>query len=116
MGNGGDTLRKRPPPIHGGSVGEADLPLPPGVTWGGRAKPSASPLVEGVRRLRRSSAALLGAGIVLVLLVVAIFAAWVASQKPGNILFLVGAAFSMAASAFFPAIKSRGQGMAARLK
>ncbi len=40
----------------------------------------------------------------LLLLVVAIFAAWVTSQKPGNILFLVGAAFSMAASAFFPAL------------
>jgi cation/acetate symporter len=40
----------------------------------------------------------------ILLLVVAIFAAWVTSQKPGNILFLVGAAFSMAASAFFPAL------------
>jgi cation/acetate symporter len=28
----------------------------------------------------------------------------VTSQKPGDILFLVGAAFSMAASAFFPAL------------
>ncbi len=33
-----------------------------------------------------------------------VFAAWVTSLKPGNILFLVGAAFSMAASAFFPAL------------
>jgi peptide/nickel transport system permease protein len=82
MANGGDALRKRPPPIRGGSVGEADLPLPPGVTWSGRARPSASPLVEGVRRLRRSSAALLGAGIVLVLLVVAIFADVLAPQSP----------------------------------
>jgi cation/acetate symporter len=40
----------------------------------------------------------------ILLLAVAIFAAWVTSQKPGNILFLVGAAFSMAASAFFPAL------------
>jgi cation/acetate symporter len=40
----------------------------------------------------------------ILLLVVAIFAAWVTSQKPGDILFLVGAAFSMAASAFFPAL------------
>ena len=40
----------------------------------------------------------------LLLLVVAVFAAWVTSLKPGNILFLVGAAFSMAASAFFPAL------------
>jgi cation/acetate symporter len=36
------------------------------------------------------------------LLVVAIIAAYVSSQKPGDILFLVGAAFSLAASAFFP--------------
>jgi cation/acetate symporter len=38
------------------------------------------------------------------LLVVAVTAAWVTSYKPGNILFLVGAAFSLAASAFFPAL------------
>jgi cation/acetate symporter len=38
------------------------------------------------------------------LLVVAIIAAYVTSLKPGNILFLVGAAFSIAASAFFPAL------------
>jgi peptide/nickel transport system permease protein len=82
MANGGDALRKSPPPIHGGSVGEADLPLTPGVAWGGRAKPSASPFVEGVRRLRRSTTALLGAGIVGVLLVVAIFADVLAPRSP----------------------------------
>ncbi|MCX7673504.1 MAG: cation acetate symporter [Thiobacillaceae bacterium] len=38
------------------------------------------------------------------LLVVALTAAYVASLKPGDILFLVGAAFSLAASAFFPAL------------
>ncbi|MEW5892659.1 MAG: VC_2705 family sodium/solute symporter [Pseudomonadota bacterium] len=38
------------------------------------------------------------------LLVVAIVAAYTASLKPGDILFLVGAAFSLAASAFFPAL------------
>jgi cation/acetate symporter len=38
----------------------------------------------------------------VLLLVVAIIAAYVSSQKPGDILFLVGAAFSLAASAFFP--------------
>ena len=38
------------------------------------------------------------------LLVVAMLAAYVTSLKPGNILFLVGAAFSIAASAFFPAL------------
>jgi cation/acetate symporter len=40
----------------------------------------------------------------VLLLVVAVIAAWVTSHKPGNILFLVGAAFSFAASAFFPAL------------
>ncbi|HEY5764113.1 MAG TPA: sodium:solute symporter family protein [Rhodocyclaceae bacterium] len=38
------------------------------------------------------------------LLVVALLAAYVTSMKPGNILFLVGAAFSIAGSAFFPAL------------
>jgi cation/acetate symporter len=36
--------------------------------------------------------------------VVALLAAYTASLKPGDILFLVGAAFSLAASAFFPAL------------
>jgi cation/acetate symporter len=36
------------------------------------------------------------------LVIVAIIAAYVTSLKPGDILFLVGAAFSLAASAFFP--------------
>ncbi len=38
------------------------------------------------------------------LLVVALCAAYVAAQKPADILFLVGAAFSFAAAAFFPAL------------
>lgn len=38
------------------------------------------------------------------LLCVAVLAAYVTSLKPGNILFLVSAAFSLAASAFFPAL------------
>ncbi len=38
------------------------------------------------------------------LLVVAVFAAYVTSLKPGDILFLVGAAFSLGASCFFPAL------------
>jgi len=40
----------------------------------------------------------------ILLLVVALVAAWVTAQKPGDILFLVGAAFSLAAAAFFPAL------------
>ena len=39
-----------------------------------------------------------------ILLAVALAAAFVAAQKPANILFLVSAAFSLAASAFFPAL------------
>lgn len=38
------------------------------------------------------------------LLVVTLLAAYVTSLKPGDILFLVGASFSLAASAFFPAL------------
>jgi cation/acetate symporter len=40
----------------------------------------------------------------ILLLVVALAAAGVTATKPGDILFLVGAAFSLAASAFFPAL------------
>ncbi len=40
----------------------------------------------------------------ILLVVVALIAAYVTSLKPGDILFLVGAAFSLAASAFFPAL------------
>jgi cation/acetate symporter len=40
----------------------------------------------------------------MLLLVVAILAAMVAAQKPADILFLVSAAFSFAAAAFFPAL------------
>ncbi len=53
------------------------------------------PHASTVRRLSVSKA---------LLLVVAAIAAYTASLKPGNILFLVGAAFSLAASAFFPAL------------
>ena len=38
------------------------------------------------------------------LLIVAVCAAWVASLRPDSILFMVGLAFSIAASAFFPAL------------
>ena len=40
----------------------------------------------------------------VLLVIVALVAAYVTSLKPGDILFLVGAAFSLAASAFFPAL------------
>ena len=56
----------------------------------------------------------------VVLLVVALAAAYVAAQRPADILFLVSAAFSFAASAFFPALVlgifwKRGTGMGAWL-
>jgi cation/acetate symporter len=40
----------------------------------------------------------------LVLLMVALFAAWFASSQPVDILFLVSSAFSLAAATFFPAL------------
>jgi cation/acetate symporter len=40
----------------------------------------------------------------MLLVVVALLAAYVSSQKPADILFLVSAAFSLAAAAFFPAL------------
>jgi cation/acetate symporter len=40
----------------------------------------------------------------ILLLFVAATAAWVTSHRPADILFLVGAAFSLAGSAFFPAL------------
>ena len=40
----------------------------------------------------------------IVLLVVAVFAAYITSLKPGSILLLVGAAFSLAAAALFPVL------------
>ncbi len=40
----------------------------------------------------------------VLLLIVALMAAYVAAQKPGDIVFMVTAAFSLAASVFFPAL------------
>jgi len=56
----------------------------------------------------------------VLLLVVALLAAYVAAQKPADILFLVSAAFSFAAAAFFPALVlgifwKRATGIAASL-
>jgi len=56
----------------------------------------------------------------VLLLVVALCAAYVAAQKPADILFLVSAAFSFAAAAFFPALVlgifwKRATGIAASL-
>jgi cation/acetate symporter len=56
----------------------------------------------------------------VLLLIVALAAAYVAAQKPADILFLVSAAFSFAAAAFFPALVlgifwKRATGLAASL-
>jgi cation/acetate symporter len=56
----------------------------------------------------------------VLLLIVALAAAYVAAQKPADILFLVSAAFSFAAAAFFPALTlgifwKRATGIAASL-
>jgi len=56
----------------------------------------------------------------ILLLVVALLAAYVAAQKPADILFLVSAAFSFAAASFFPALSlgifwKRATGVAASL-
>jgi cation/acetate symporter len=56
----------------------------------------------------------------ILLLVVALVAAYVAAQKPADILFLVSAAFSFAAASFFPALSlgifwKRATGLAAAL-
>ena len=56
----------------------------------------------------------------ILLLVVALLAAYVAAQKPADILFLVSAAFSFAAASFFPALSlgifwKRATGSAAAL-
>jgi len=69
-------------PISGGSLREAELPGVTGVTWPAPAAPAESPFVQGLRRLRRSHTALVGAGIVGLLLVVAIFADALAPMSP----------------------------------
>ncbi len=68
-------------PISGGSLQEAELPVS-GVAWRAPAVRSESPFVQGLRRLRRSTTALIGAGIVAVLLVVALFANVLAPYSP----------------------------------
>src|SRR5437867_13029731 len=63
-----------PRAISGGSLQEAELQAAPDVAWRATAARSESPFEQGLRRLRRSTTALIGAAIVVLLLVVAIFA------------------------------------------
>ena len=87
MADSHEPVRMNLPPIRGGSLTEAELRTPTdvrvaqGVAW--PAVPRAeSPLAQAVRRLRRSTTALVGAAIVAMLLVVAIFADVLAPQSP----------------------------------
>ena len=69
-------------PISGGSTREVELPGIAGVGWPAATARPESPFAQGVRRLRRSTAALVGVAIVAVLLVVAIFADVLAPRSP----------------------------------
>ena len=68
-------------PISGGSLQEAELPVVRGVLRPGTVA-AESPLTQGLRRLRKSATALVGAAIVALLLVVALFADVLAPQSP----------------------------------
>jgi peptide/nickel transport system permease protein len=68
--------------ISGGSTPEAEIAAIRGVTWPERVERSESPLVQGLRRFRRSTTALVGVGIVVALLLVAIFADVLAPLSP----------------------------------
>ena len=82
MANGDESLPVTPRPISGGSLREGELPAVPGVAWRAGGKASESPFAQGVRRLRRSTTALVGVGIVVALVVVAIFADVLAPRSP----------------------------------
>jgi peptide/nickel transport system permease protein len=71
----------RPRTISGGSLQEAELPSSD-VAWTTKAAPSESPLAQGLRRLRKSTTAVIGAVIVALLLLVALFADVLAPQSP----------------------------------
>jgi|SRR5687767_3393875 ABC-type dipeptide/oligopeptide/nickel transport system permease subunit len=71
-------------PISGGSgsVRDVELPRVAGVAWPAPAARSETPFAQGLRRLRRSATALVGVGIVVVLVLVAIFADVLAPDSP----------------------------------
>jgi peptide/nickel transport system permease protein len=69
-------------PISGGSLREAELPGVAGVAWPPAPARAESPFAEGLRRLRRSTTAVVGAVIVGLLLVVALFADVLAPDSP----------------------------------
>jgi peptide/nickel transport system permease protein len=82
MANGDERLPMTPSPISGGSLREGELPAVAGVAWRTSGRASESPFAQGVRRLRRSTTALIGLGVVVVLIVVALFADVLAPHSP----------------------------------
>ena len=80
MANGGDSLRMKPRVISGGAVNEAALPV--GIALPDRRARSEAPLVQAVRRLRKSTTAVIGAVIVAALVLVALFADVIAPASP----------------------------------
>jgi len=79
MADGQEPLPVQMRPISGGSTREAELP---GVAWPARVERSETPLVQGLRRFRRSTTALVGVAIVFVLVLVALFANVLAPRSP----------------------------------
>jgi ABC-type dipeptide/oligopeptide/nickel transport system permease subunit len=69
-------------PISGGSLREAELPGVAGVAWQAPRARAESPFAQGVRRLRRSTTALIGVAIVGLLVLVAAFADVLAPTSP----------------------------------
>ncbi len=72
MANGSESFR--------GALGEAALPVGIAVSAGGDR--SESPLAQAIRRLRKSTTAVIGVGIVVALVLVALFADVLAPQSP----------------------------------
>src|SRR6266481_4679597 len=79
MAGGQEPLPVQARPISGGSTREAELP---GAAWPARVERSETPLVQGLRRFRRSTTALVGVAIVLVIVLVALFADVLAPRSP----------------------------------
>ena len=77
-----EAFPKGPRTISGGSTQEAELPAPSDVAWPAKGVRAESPFAQGVRRLRRSTTALIGAAIVAALLLVALLADVLAPQSP----------------------------------
>ena len=82
MNDDREAFSKGPRMISGGSLQEAELPAASDVAWSAKGARAESPFAQGVRRLRRSTTALIGAAIVAVLLLVALFADVLAPQSP----------------------------------